>query len=62
MNIEMLKIILLSALLVFSIAGLIVCAASGISAYKMHKTIERIKKEQKEQDNPWTSNHFDTKI
>lgn len=62
MNIEMLKIILLSALLVFSVTGLIICAASGISAYKMHKTIERIKKEQKEQDSPWTSNHFDKKI
>jgi len=30
--------------------------------YKMHKAIERIKKEQKKQDNPWTSNHFDKKI
>jgi putative effector of murein hydrolase LrgA (UPF0299 family) len=62
MSIEILKAILLSALLVFSIAGLIICAASGISAHKMHKTIERIKKEQKEQDNSWTSNHFDKKI
>lgn len=62
MSVEILKAILLSALLVFSITGLIICAASGISAYKMHKAIERIKKEQKEQDNSWTSNHFDKKI
>jgi hypothetical protein len=59
MSIEILKAILLSALLVFSITGLVICVASGISVYKMYKTVERLKKEQ---DSPWTSNHFDKKI
>lgn len=62
MNIEMLKVILLSALLAFFVTSSIICVVSGISVYITHKTIEKIKKEQKEQDNPWTSNHFDKKI
>lgn len=62
MNIEILKIILLSVLLGLSITSLIIITVYSIATYKINKIIESIKREQKEQENPWTSNHFDKKI
>lgn len=62
MNIEILKIILLFILLGLSITSLIIITVYSIATYKINKTIESIKREQKEQENPWTSNYFDKKI